>query len=194
VKRSAQLFVCAAVTAVAITGCATEASTARPAAVSDRVISTVAQATPNAHSIHFFDALPHTKGGVGHVVITGGIGDYGTTRLVPHTGSRTLAGGQVTKVMLKRGTFMLRQGSIHGQEPTEASSTCSISQVETWKSHVSHGTGRYAGISGTLDTTVMFAEVSPKFTSGAKKGQCHFVTPPKGAVYETSTAHGKVTF
>jgi hypothetical protein len=186
--------VSAAATAVAITGCATAASSARPAAASDRVISTVAQTTPIAHSIHFFDALPDTKGGVGHVVITGAIGDYGTTRLVPHTGSRSLAGGQATKVTLRHGTFMLRQGNIHGQAPTQASSNCSFSQVETWNSHVSHGTGRYAGISGTLDTTVMFAEVSPKFTSGAKKGQCHFVTPPKGAVYETSTAHGKVTF
>ena len=59
-------------------------------------------------------------------------------------------------------------------KPTVLSgTTCSFGFTATGPITLSDGTGAYAGISGTIVTTLTFGGDGPFYTSGAKKGKCN---------------------
>jgi hypothetical protein len=58
-----------------------------------------------------------------------------------------------------------------------------------------NGTGLYAGISGTLRITQMFAAVGPPYKTGPKAGQCNMSNDAQPlAIYGALTGKGTVKF
>lgn len=78
-NRAIALSFAVALAAVTLGGCTTSAPTSRPAAQRHLAVTAAGTSTPCVRSIRIFDGLTSALGGLGHVVITGGIGDYGTT-------------------------------------------------------------------------------------------------------------------
>jgi hypothetical protein len=131
--------------------------------------------------------------GVQHVVITGGIGDYGTTVISTASGKPDRFGNYL-KFALSHGTFLARvtPGKRH---LSKWSAQCTITEAFSANYVLSHGTGRYAGITGSLESSARLAEVESKVASGRSKSKCPGAakTPPHGEYTESLVAHGKVT-
>ena len=106
----------------------------------------------------------------GNILITGAIGDYGKVRRIKGQKDFSL-------VKLHKGTFEINTSKLiaatNSATPTRNTATCSYSRSATAPVTVLDGTGLYAGISGTLNFTVYYAETGPLYTSGSQKGQCN---------------------
>jgi len=125
--------------------------------------------------------------GTGDIIITGAIGDYGTTA----------ASGNYVKVTLHHGTFELNVAKLIAKEggsaPTVDRATCSGVSSVTAPAPVVDGRGTYRGITGTLNVTETIAFILPRYTSGPHKNQCDNNTRPIDA-YSPITGSGKVKF
>lgn len=124
-----------------------------------------------AHAAH---PRPASAGGVVHVfetgtggsadgdVLTGAIADYG----VDHLGA--LDHGNVNKLVLAKGSFEVNVSKLSSHLKVVSSNqrACIVVLKGTAPMAVSHGTGKYAGIRGTLSITVLNAVVFPKKTTG----------------------------
>jgi hypothetical protein len=112
----------------------------------------------------------------GTIVITGAIGDYGTTLNIDKNG-KTDANGNYVKIILKKGAFEVDSTKLNAlankMQPTMNAATCSASGTVVGPVTLFGGTGQYAGISGTIKITETFAFIGPTYTTGAKKGQCN---------------------
>jgi hypothetical protein len=132
------------------------------------------------------------------LLITGAIGDYGIGVSTDKNG-KVDPNGAFQKITLKQGGFVvdatgLNQGLAHAS-PQINKATCSTVFSGSGPGILEKGTGLYQGIGGKVTITVTFAGIAPRFTSGAKKGQCNFAqnVQPLGS-YQSITATGKVTF
>ena len=132
------------------------------------------------------------------VLITGAIGDFGTSLTVDKDGKLD-ANGSYQKTTLKKGGFWLNTTALtktinHGK-PVINHSTCTFQFTGSAPAPLFNGTGAYAGIAGTLKITVTFAAITPRFASGARKGQCNFAqNAPALDSYQAIGATGKVSF
>jgi hypothetical protein len=100
-------------------------------------------------------------------IVTGAISDYGTD----HD-----AGHNMQKIVLSKGSFDLAAGQFNKNFKSKVDkATCAV----TATSHganlpLSHGTGAYAGITGSISIKAAFAEIAQKSASG----KCEFNKPP----------------
>lgn len=141
--------------------------------------------------------IPVTGGNVPDpVVITGVIGDFGTTLSVNSKGKAD-ANGNYERIRLVKGKFTVN-GSALNQALSSAmpsdfnSSTCSGSfsaGPETVPIVNGSGTGAYAGITGSVDVSAQFAFVQPK----KKNGSCNMNANPAGG-WGVITGAGTVSF
>jgi hypothetical protein len=133
-----------------------------------------ASASPNAGTVHVWVTQQHS-GGRGHILITGVIADHGTTIATTKAGKAD-AKGKYEKIMLKHGTFEVSTAALNKKfnkvQPAKDVATCSLWATASADVTTLDGTGAYAGISGKIRITTSFAEIAPRYPSGAKKGEC----------------------
>lgn len=135
---------------------------------------------------------------LGRIVITGAIGDSGTTLTIDKNGMSD-PHGDYLKVILKKGTFTIDATAFTANakraRPTFNTATCSGFYAVSGPLTLSTGTGLYAGITGTVKITETFAFILPTHASGAKKGQCNTSSSAQPmAQYAAVIGTGMVTF
>jgi hypothetical protein len=164
------------------------------------VVASVALAagTPKPGKINVYVTPRPDNSGAGTIVITGAIGDYGTTQSIDKNGKKD-PNGVFQKVTLKQGTFVVDTTALTKKlnnapfKPNPA--TCSASSSVTAASSLSKGTGLYFGIGGSVKITATFAAVAARYKSGPKKGQCNFSNNAAPVAQYTSViGSGSVTF
>jgi len=152
---------------------------------------------PAGGSVKVF-ATPEGNGLHTSVLFTGAIGDHGQALTINKDGKAN-ANGNYVKVTLRQGTFELNSTALNAKanktQPTGNAATCSGSLAVTGPISIFGGTGLYAGIGGTLTVTVTFAFEGPRYTSGAKKGQCNESNSAEPvAQYSSIVGAGSVKF
>jgi hypothetical protein len=118
------------------------------------------------------------NGAAGSIVVVGAVGDYGKTLTITQSGKPDPHGNFV-KLTLQKGTLEVNSTMFNKQTanapPTVLDkTTCSFAFIATGQVTLFNGTGAYKGITGSITITTNFGGVAPRYTSGAKKGQCHF--------------------
>jgi len=158
--------------------------------VASKTTTTKASSTPTGGAIQLI-VQPGETQGAGKIIVTGAIGDWGTT-----SPSKTKAGTKYGIATLTKGGFEVNLTTIaekiNSGQPTPNSATCSLEISATAPAAISNGTGAYKGIKGSVDLTETFGFIAPRFTSGKKNGQCNFSNSAKpvaemGTVYGTGT-------
>jgi hypothetical protein len=154
--------------------------------------------TPKGGGITFY--APQQSDGIhGTIVITGAVGDYGTTTSIDKNGTADAKGNYV-KITLQKGTFELNSTTANAKfssvQPTVNNATCSALAAATGATvTVFDGTGLYKGISGTWTISLMFGAIFPRFTSGKTKGQCNESNSAQPlSQYAVITGSGSVSF
>ena len=136
---------------------------------------------------------------VSRIVFTGAIGDYGTATSINKDGKADKNGDYV-KIALKDGRFEVNAVALNKKTnnapPTSLNkTTCSAYFSGSGPVTLFNGSGAYKGISGTIKITEVFAFVGPRYTAGAKKGQCNLSNSAQPvAVYSTLTGSGTVKY
>jgi hypothetical protein len=156
-----------------------------------------AQAAPTAAAPTAIGAGPAAAHGVLHVyevgtstrsnhdVITGMFSDFGTDHL------DVLDHGNANKLVLTKGSFEANVKKLHARLKVVSNNprTCTLVLKSTAPVALSHGTGRYRGLRGTLRVTVVNAVVFPK-----KNGHCaENIRKPVRANVTTVTGSGRVS-
>ena len=111
----------------------------------------------------------------GTVVITGAIGDAGTTTPINARG-KTDPGGNYVRFNLKFGTFVVNLSAFAGKvSPPVNATNCSavVAITAPAPSPLLDGTRAYKGITGSLTLDFTLGVVLPKYKSGKHKGQCN---------------------
>jgi hypothetical protein len=136
------------------------------------------------------------NGAAAAILVTGAIGDYGTTLMIDKNGE-TDSNGNYIKVTLHKGTFEMNSTTLNAKanssRPTFYKATCSALESVTGPVTLFNGTGPYKGIIGTLSITETYAYISPRSTSGENKGQCNLSAQPISQ-YSSITGSGTVSF
>lgn len=133
------------------------------------------------------------RGPTSSIVLTGAIGDYGTSLYVDKTGKVT-ANGQYQKVTLQHGGFMVNTVAL-SQKALVANrhvntATCSFHFAVTANATVFGGTGTYQAIRGVFRMTERFAGVG-----AVDSGQCTLPSSARMlALWGSITGQGAVTF
>jgi uncharacterized membrane protein len=153
--------------------------------------------TPVGGSVRVF--VTPGNGGGGKIVIAGAIGDYGKTVNINKNGTAD-PNGNYAKVTLQKGTFEVNKTALNtkmnnAQPMVNNLNTCSAVISGTAPVTVLDGTGRYTGITGTVNVTVTEAFVLPFYTSGKHKGQCNEGNSGQPvAFFESVIGTGTVSF
>lgn len=156
-------------------------------------------ATPAGGAIRVF-GVSNGLGGGGKVLITGAIGDHGKTESANKSG-QPRANGSYVLLKLTKGTILLNKttldqkinGAFNKAKLDQA--TCSLSAAATGVLPFVTGTGLYTGISGSVRIAIAAGFTLPRFTSGAKAGQCNTAnsTQPTDSV-QIISGTGTVSF
>jgi hypothetical protein len=139
------------------------------------------------------------QGAVSKIVITGAIGDYGTATTITKSG-KVDSNGNYVRIKLKQGGFQVNSVALNKKTNNAPplmvnKTTCSVEFGGSGPVTLFGGTGRYAGISGTLQIKETFAGVGARFKSGAKKGQCNMSNNSEPiAFWGSITGGGAVSF
>ncbi len=153
--------------------------------------------TPSGGPIEIFVKVGNGPGGT--IVVAGAIADYGKVLTVGANGKPNV-NGHFVDVTLKRGTFKvdktgLDKASNSGRPTVNNGATCSFGFSATGPITLSDGTGAYAGISGTLTTTLTFGIIGPVYATGPKKGKCNNSNNAQPvAQFGTAVGHGTIKF
>lgn len=122
----------------------------------------------------FVDAS--TNGATQKILVTGAIGDYGTSTSVDKNGTVD-PNGDYEKVVMKKGGFEVNTAALDRKFAKAPATfnrvTCSFSFTGSAPVTLSDGTGLYTGISGTVVVTANFGGIGPRLASGPHKGQCN---------------------
>jgi hypothetical protein len=118
-----------------------------------------------------------SNGPTSKITITGAIGDYGTSTTIDKSGKPDNNGDYV-RIALKQGSFEVNATVLNKKTDTAPPlmrnmTTCSVVFGGSGPVTLFDGTGKYAGISGTLRITETFAAIGGRSTTGAKTGQCN---------------------
>ena len=128
------------------------------------------------------------------ILVAGAIGDYGTGAPVNAKGQHDPA-GQFERVTLQHGSFIIDNRKLNHAamttEPVRNPQTCSVVLGLHAPAALSGGTGRYAGISGTVTLSSNFAAIYPQ--KSGSTGTCNFATSPLSTALSTS-AEGHISF
>lgn len=126
------------------------------------------------------------------ILVTGAIGDYGTTVAVDKNG-KVDSNGAYQKVTLKKGGFWVNATALNKKlnksQPQVNKATCSVAFTASAPTKLFKGSGLYAEISGTVRITVTFAGIAPRSASG----QCRATAQPLG-FYQSITGTGNAKF
>lgn len=127
------------------------------------------------------------------ILVTGAIGDYGSTTTVDKNG-KVDSNGDFQKVVLKKGGFFVDATALSKKfetsQPAVNNATCSMDFVVSATTKVYKGTGLYKGIGGNVKITVSFAGIAPR-----KNGKCDFSQNTKPlAQWQAITGTGSVKF
>jgi hypothetical protein len=153
------------------------ASIASAVAVTAGSVAIGAPGTPAGGSIHVFGSSPGTGGG-GKVLVTGAIGDHGSTKSADKSG-RPDANGSYVKLTLTKGTIELNKTKLDAKishafgSAVLNSATCSFAVIASSALPIVNGTGLYKGISGSVGITLSLGLILPRYASGAHAGQCN---------------------
>ena len=150
-------------------------------------------------------AASHPKGGKvrvfvtntsptkGKILITGAIGDYGTT-LSEDANGKVDPNGAFEKVKLKHGGFVVNATALNNKlnhaKGTVNKTNCSVVFGGAGPVTLGSGTGAYAGISGKVRITVTFAGIAPKTAKGCNLAP----NAPTHGSYQSITGTGRVSF
>ncbi|HXR54417.1 MAG TPA: hypothetical protein VN793_05150 [Acidimicrobiales bacterium] len=119
----------------------------------------------------------------GRVVLTGAIGDSGSTLNVNAKGKADSKGTYI-KLTLKQGTVEANLSVLYklvdSASPTFSAATCSVYFAATSPVPLVVGTGAYHGVTGSVTLTFTVAAVLPRYASGKNKGQCDVSANPTG--------------
>jgi hypothetical protein len=145
--------------------------------------------SPKAGTIHVF-VNPGNGQGNGQMLITGAIGDFGTTH-------KSTQGGKVySDATLREGTIVFDLTALNAKSnsvnPPVNKRTCSASFSVTAPVPIVKGTGLYANISGTIKITESFGFLASRFTSGPNKGKCNFSNSAQ-PLAQMGSVHGSGT-
>jgi len=132
------------------------------------------------------------------IVITGAIGDYGTTRNIDKNGTPN-DNGNFAKITLKKGTFeanlTLLNAKQNKTQPRFNKTTCSGTYgPATAPVTLFNGTGLYTGISGKVNITLNFGFITPVYKNGPHKGECNMGNVQPLAQWFTIGGQGIVRF
>jgi hypothetical protein len=127
------------------------------------------------------------------ILVTGAIGDYGTT-VTQDANGKVDPNGAFQKVTLKHGGSIVDATALdkklNSAKPTLSTANCSFSFTGTGATTVTDGTGAYAGITGNVAITVTFAGVAPKTAKGCNLAD----NAPTFGAYQSITGAGSVSF
>jgi hypothetical protein len=128
------------------------------------------------------------------ILFTGAIGDYGTALTVNKSG-KVDPNGDYQKVTLKKGGFWVNATALDKKlsqvTPVVNSATCSVVVSGSAQTTVYRGSGAYAGISGRVKITVIFAGIAPRLPSGACNAGPNVHVRGQ---YQSITGTGRVAF
>jgi hypothetical protein len=151
----------------------------------------VAAATPQGGKISVF--VTNTSATKGKILITGAIGDYGTT-VSQDANGKVDPNGAFQKVTLKQGGFIVNATAldkkINSSKPAVNKATCSVVDSTTGPVTIGDGTGAYAGITGKVAITVTFGGILPKTAKGCNLGN----NAKLSGNYESIVGTGSVSF
>jgi hypothetical protein len=121
-------------------------------------------------------------GGRSDDVVTGAIADYGTD----HD-----AGHNMQRIVLSKGSFELASGDFNKNFKVKTDkATCALTATSHGSNlPLSHGTGAYAGIAGSISIKAVFAELAQKSPSG----KCELNKKPLSAS-DVITGSGTVSY
>jgi hypothetical protein len=146
--------------------------------------------------------IPNTSNAnspVDKIILTGVIGDYGTSTNTNKAGTPN-DNGNYARVVLQHGGFEVNLTTLNkitnNAPPLMVNATnCSVVFGGSGPVTLSDGTGAYVGITGTIHMTEKFAGIGAKYTSGPKKGQCNMSNNAAALAFAGSiTGIGKVSF
>jgi hypothetical protein len=142
------------------------------------------------HIAIYFTPRPHKS----LILVAGAIGDYGTGVAVNAKGQHDAA-GQFERVTLQQGSFIIDNRKLNraamATDPVTNPQTCSLVLDVQAPAPLSGGTGRYAGISGTVTLSSNLAAIFPQ--KSGSTGTCNFDTSPLNTALSTS-AEGRISF
>jgi hypothetical protein len=153
-------------------------------------VATSTSKTPAGGPIELF-VQPGQNQGNGKILITGAVGDYGSSSPTKSSGSKKIGTATLQKGTIKIDLTAI-SAKVNKANPTLDAATCSASLTETAAAPVLSGTGLYAGIHGTLQITESFGFVGSTYKSGPKKGKCNLsnnapILAQQGIVYASGT-------
>lgn len=139
-------------------------------------------------------------GNGGTIIVTGVIGDSGTSGPVTKAGTPD-ANGSYAKLTLTHGTIVINMTKLDAKVSKKFRSavinrkTCSTAVTASATLPVVSGSGRYKGISGKVHITLSTGLVLPRYTSGAHSGKCdESSSAVPTASLQTVDGTGTVTF
>jgi hypothetical protein len=151
----------------------------------------LAASTPKGGKIRVF--VTNTSATKAKILITGAIGDYGTT-VTQDANGKVDPNGAFQKVTLKHGGFIVDATALNkklnSSKPTVNTTNCSIVFSGTAQTTVEDGTGAYAGITGKVAITITFAGIAPKTAKGCNLAN----NAPTFGQYQSITGIGSVSF
>jgi hypothetical protein len=139
-----------------------------------------------------------TGHGGGKILVTGAIGDYGTS-IKTNAAGQPDPTGTYSDARLHNGTMLLnttvlKQKTRIAQAPAHLDlATCTNQGSVTTNVPIVRGTGSYAGISGNLHATFTFAALGADHTRGGNKGKCDLAAGPV-AQYAEIVSAGTMSF
>jgi hypothetical protein len=140
--------------------------------------------TPVSRAGGVVDVFAESNGSEpGRVVLTGAIGDSGSTTNVNASGKVDVKGDYI-KLGLKAGTISANLTALYklvgSATPASSAATCSASFAASSAVPLVDATGAYKGVSGDVTLTFAVAVVLPRYASGKNKGQCNIDGDPTG--------------
>jgi hypothetical protein len=151
----------------------------------------LAASTPKGGKIRVF--VTNTSATKAKILVTGAIGDYGTT-VSQDANGKVDPNGAFQKVTLKHGGFLVDATALNKKlnsvKPTINTTNCSIVFSGTAPTIVEDGTGAYKGITGKVAITITFAGIAPKTAKGCNLAN----NAPTFGQYQSITGTGSVSF
>ena len=151
----------------------------------------LAASHPKGGKVRVF--VTNTSATKGKILVTGAIGDYGTT-ISQNANGKVDPNGNFEKVKLKQGGFIVNATALNkklNHAKTEFNkSNCSIVFSGTGPVTLGGGTGAYTGMSGTARITVTFGGILPKTAKGCSTAS----NAPLHGQYQSITGTGTVSF
>jgi hypothetical protein len=161
--------------------------------------ATAAASAPASTSGTLHVWVTPSSGAVDKILLTGAIGDHGTATSIDKDGTVNVNGDYV-KVALHKGGFEVNAVTFNkvldNLQPSVNSVTCTFWAGGSGPVTLFDGTGAYAGIRGTVTVSTSFAAILPRYTTGAKMGQCNMSNnaQPVAQFSGSITGSGTVSF